>query len=78
MLLFCANPVVRESAKFELAHLKKEEENQFWRFGDFLVRYFHDAVSRHWEFSWPGKHSKMNSTLLLRLISLLFLRLYDI
>ena len=37
MLLFCANTVVRESAKFELARLKKEEEeeNRFWRFGDF-------------------------------------------
>ena len=37
MLLFCANTVVRESAKFELARLKKEEEeeeNQFWRFGN--------------------------------------------
>ena len=42
MLLFCANTVVRESAKFELARLKKEEEeeeeeeekeNRFWRFG---------------------------------------------
>ena len=45
MLLFCANTVVRESAKFELAHLKKEEEeeeNRFWRFGDFLARYFRD------------------------------------
>ena len=33
MLLFCANTVVRESAKFELARLKKEEEeeNRFWR-----------------------------------------------
>ena len=28
MLLFCANTVVRESAKFELAHLKKEEEKE--------------------------------------------------
>ena len=26
MLLFCANTVVRESAKFELARLKEEEE----------------------------------------------------
>ena len=39
-LLFYANTVVRESAKFELARLKKEEEeeeeeNRFWRFGDF-------------------------------------------
>ena len=28
MLLFCANTVVRESAKFELVHLKKEEEEE--------------------------------------------------
>ena len=28
MLLFCANTVMRESAKFELAHLKKEEEEE--------------------------------------------------
>ena len=28
MLLFCANTVVRESAKFELARLKKEEEEE--------------------------------------------------
>ena len=35
MLLFCANTIVRESAKFELADLKKEEEEKrFWRFGD--------------------------------------------
>ena len=38
MLLFCANTVERESAKFELARLKKEEEeNRFWRFGNFLA-----------------------------------------
>ena len=50
MLLFCANTVVRESAKFELARLKKEEEeeekeeeNRFWRFGDFMVWYFRDG-----------------------------------
>ena len=28
MLLFCANTVVRESAKFELPRLKKEEEEE--------------------------------------------------
>ena len=28
MLLFCANTVVRESAKFELARLKKEGEEE--------------------------------------------------
>ena len=65
MLLFCANTVVRESAKFELAHLKKEEEeeNRFWWFGDFLARYFPDCYSRHWESAGPGKHSKTNSKL---------------
>ena len=62
MLLFCANTVVRESAKFELARLKKEEEEEN-RFGDFLVRYSRDGYSRHWESSWPGKYSKMNSKL---------------
>ena len=63
MRLFCANTVVRESVKFELARLKKEEEeeeeeeeNRILRFGDFLVRYFRDGFSRHWESSWPGKH----------------------
>ena len=55
MLLFSANTVVRESAKFELARLKNEEENRYWRFGDFLVRYFRDGFSRHWESSWPEK-----------------------
>ena len=51
MLLFCANTVVRESAKFELARLKKEEEeeeeeNRFlavWR-GTFAT-VFHDTGS---------------------------------
>ena len=49
-MLFCANTVVRESAKFELARLKKEEEeNRFWRFGDFLARYsaVHEQVKRY-------------------------------
>ena len=65
MLLFCANNVVTESAKFQLARLKneeeveeEEEENRFLRFGDFLARYFRDGYSRHWESSGPGKHSK--------------------
>ena len=64
---------MRESAKFELARLKKkeeeeeeeEEENRFWLFGDFLARYFRDGYSRHWESSrssWPGEHSKTNSS----------------
>ena len=48
MLLFCANTVVRESAKFELARLKKEEEDfgglaTFWR-GTFAT-VFHDTGS---------------------------------
>ena len=47
MLLFCANTVVRESAKFELAHLKKEEEEEglatFWR-GTFAM-VIHDTGS---------------------------------
>ena len=59
-VLFCANTILRVSAKFELARLKKEEEeeekDQFWRFGNFLVRYFRDRFSRHWESPWPGKH----------------------
>ena len=63
MLLFCANTVVRESAKFELARLKKEEEEEENRFCDFLARYFCDGYSRHWESSGPGKHSKTNSKL---------------
>ena len=58
MLLFCANTIARESAKFELADLKKEEEEKrFWRFDDFLVRYFHDGFAQHWGSSWPGKHN---------------------
>ena len=52
MLLFRANTVVRESAKFELARLKKEEEeeeeeNRFWQFDKFLARYFRDGYSQH-------------------------------
>ena len=75
MLLFCANTVVRESAKFELARLMiEEEENRFWWFGNFLARYFRDGYSRHWESSEPGKHSKTNSKLSLRLICRPFLR----
>ena len=58
---------MRESAKFELACLKKEEdeeeENRFRQFGDFLARYFRDGYSRHCESSGPGKHSKTDSKL---------------
>ena len=49
MLLFCAKTIVKESRKFELAHLKKkkkeeeEERKTFWPSGDFRVRYFRDA-----------------------------------
>ena len=73
MLLFCANTVVRESAKFEgggggggglatfwrvtfatVIHdtgnlLGQENTNRFWRFGEFLARYFRDGYSRHWD-----------------------------
>jgi len=48
MLLFCAKSIVKESGKFELARLKKKkkkkEKKTFWPSGDFLVRYFRDAV----------------------------------
>ena len=50
MLLFCANTVVRESAKFELARLKKKKEKTdfgglatFWR-GTFAT-VIHDTGS---------------------------------
>jgi len=48
MLLFCAKTIVKESRKFELAHLKKkkkknEKERNFWPSGDFLVWYIRDA-----------------------------------
>ena len=66
---------MRESAKFELARLKKKKKKKKRKrkrkkkkkkkklFGDYLVRYFRDSYARHWELSWPGKHSKMNSRL---------------
>ena len=69
MLLFCANTLARESAKFELSRLKEEEEEPilaaglatFWAFA---ATVFHDtAVWDKGESSWPGKHSKMNSKL---------------
>ena len=47
MLLLCAETIVKESLKFELAHLKKKkkkkERKTFWPSGDFLVQYFRDA-----------------------------------
>jgi len=44
MLLFCAKTTVKESRKFELAHLKKiRKKNILPPFGDFLVWYFRDA-----------------------------------
>jgi len=50
MQLFCAKTIMKESRKFELAHLKKkkkkkkeEERKIFWPSGDFLVRYFRNA-----------------------------------
>ena len=52
---------MREFGSYELAHLKKEEEeNQFWQL---LVRHFRDVFLQHWESSWPGKRSKMNGKL---------------
>ena len=55
MLPFCAKTIVIDSHKnFEQAHLKKEKEeekeenqNEFWPFGNFLVWYFHNALSHH-------------------------------
>ena len=38
--------IMKESSKFELAHLekkKKKSEKTFWPSGNFLVQYFHDA-----------------------------------
>jgi len=44
MLLFCVKTIMKESRKFELAHLKKKKNKKtFWLSGDFQVRYFHDA-----------------------------------
>ena len=54
MLLFCANTVVRESAKFELARLKKEEEEEkpilaVWRlFGAVLSRRLFTTLGVFW------------------------------
>ena len=47
MLLFCANTVVREPAKFELACLKEEEEEEeVWQLsGAVLATVFHDTGS---------------------------------
>jgi len=44
MLLFCAKTIVKESHKFELAHLKKKKEKHigrlatFW-FGTFMMHF---------------------------------------
>jgi len=41
MLLFCPKTIVKESRKFELAHLKKKRKRKvFWPSGNFLVWYF--------------------------------------
>ena len=57
MLLFCANTVVRESAKFELTRLKKEEEEEeeenpilaIWRlFGAVLSRRLFTTLGVFW------------------------------
>ena len=42
---------------------KKKKTDLASRFGEFVVQYFRDGFSRHWESSWPGKHSKMDSKL---------------
>jgi len=49
----CAKTIVKESHKFELAHLKKKrrrkrrrrrkKDKTFWPSGDFLAQYFCDA-----------------------------------
>jgi len=40
------------------------EANWFWLFGDFLVQYFRDALSRHYKSCWWQKHSQRNDMLL--------------
>jgi len=42
MLLFCAKTVVKESRKFELAHLKKKKKKEK-HFGG-LVDFAHDQI----------------------------------
>ena len=43
MWLFCVKTIMIEFRNFELAHLKKEEEEkQFWLFDNFLVQYFYE------------------------------------
>ena len=62
MLLIGAKAMI---GNFELAHLKKEEINRFWPFGDFAVWYIGTQC-----FIVPVgvllamKHSKINVTLL--------------
>jgi len=58
MLLFCAKTIMKESRKFELAHLKKKKKNEkmmkkkkkerktFWPPGDCLAHYFCYAFQR--------------------------------
>jgi len=57
MLLFCAKTIVKESRKFELAHLKKKKEKPFGRlvtfwFGTFVTLFsttgcvFHHEITR--------------------------------
>ena len=83
MLLFHARTIVRGPDNTELARLKKKKEerrkkNRFRPFCEFLVWYLRDAFSRNWESCWSWKHSTMNGTLLWRLISLPFLRFWEI
>jgi len=47
MLLFCVKIIMKESRKFEQAHLKKKEEEEEEE-GDFLIWYFPDVFSYHW------------------------------
>jgi len=52
-----AKTVVIDSHNIELAHLKKEVENEFWLLGNFLVQYFCDVLLCHWESCWSWKHT---------------------
>jgi len=42
----------------------KKEKKTFCPFCKFLVWYFHNAFSCHWESCWSWKHSKVFCTLL--------------
>jgi len=57
---------------------RRRRRKTIWPFCCYLVGYFRDAFSRHWESCWPWKHSKMNIMLSWRLISSPFLRFGEI